>query len=178
MKHFRLKSLVELDQASMVAFSRWRREPWTTILKLFSYSGNGTVWVSAGVALSILEIKGIHLIAMQREVWRSMFCSLVAWGIGAVIKRSVERKRPFQSIRNFQPLVKAPLDDSFPSSHASSSTAFFVAMSVFHHPLAPYAGIWATLVTFSRFYLGVHFPSDLAGGALLGACCGLVVRLL
>ena len=178
MSRFPIQTIVEMDQASMVAFSQWRRKPLTALLKIFSYSGNGAVWVTAGVILSLLEITKIQLIGMQRAVWRSMFCSLVAWGIGAVIKRSVERKRPFQRIKNFQPLVKTPVDDSFPSSHASSSTAFFVAMSVSHHPLAPYAGIWAVLVTFSRFYLGVHFPSDLAGGALLGACCGLVVRLL
>ena len=42
------------------------------------------------------------------------------------------------------------------------------------HPFAPFAALWAVGVSFSRVWLGVHFASDVLGGAVLGAIVGLL----
>ncbi|MGE0634335.1 MAG: phosphatase PAP2 family protein [Pseudobdellovibrionaceae bacterium] len=46
------------------------------------------------------------------------------------------------------------------------------------HPLAPWIGIWAHLVSFSRIYLGVHYSSDVAGGIAVGFLSAVVATYI
>ncbi len=92
-----------------------------------------------------------------------MLAALLAWAIGAVLKPLIRRRRPSVKMAGYAAQARLPDAFSFPSSHASSSLAFFTALAVTGH------------VTFCRFYLGVHFPSDLVGGAGVGVLCGAFV---
>jgi undecaprenyl-diphosphatase len=101
--------------------------------------------------------------------------ALLAWALSTFLKRLIPRRRPPQRLEGFQYVGQLPTCSSFPSSHASASVAFFSALAMMHHPLAPIVGVWALLVSFSRFYLGVHFPTDLIAGAIVGVVCGTVI---
>jgi membrane-associated phospholipid phosphatase len=75
------------------------------------------------------------------------------------INSSQSRRRPFEVIENYPPpLFKTPRGDSFPSSHTSSWTSFFVALSLVHHPYAEFAGLWAGLVAFSGLRIHLAAP--------------------
>ena len=90
--------------------------------------------------------------------------------LNALIKKLVKRPRPF--IQNIHlTAVYQPKSSSFPSGHTSA--AFGTATSLARaypkwYIIAP-ALLWSSAVGYSRMYLGVHYPSDVAAGAILGA---------
>jgi undecaprenyl-diphosphatase len=77
----------------------------------------------------------------------------------------------------YDPAVPPPSCHSFPSSHAAAAVASFVALEILGHPWAHAVVVWALAVSLSRFYLGVHYPTDIAGGMVLGVGCGASVLL-
>ena len=69
-------------------------------------------------------------------------------------------------------LLPPPGDASFPSGHTAASFAAVFALKASGSPLWKPALLWALLIAFSRLYLYVHWPSDVLGGAVLGAVVG------
>ena len=73
-------------------------------------------------------------------------------------------------------LKRAPRSTSFPSGHSASAFAFAVGASIEMPLLAPALGPLAGAVAFSRIYTGVHYPSDVIVGSILGATVGIASR--
>jgi undecaprenyl-diphosphatase len=64
---------------------------------------------------------------------------------------------------------------SFPSSHAMNMFGQAVLFSFFYPRFSVWFFLFATIISFSRIYVGVHYPLDVLGGAVFGAACGLFV---
>lgn len=163
------------DRKIVTAVSMWRSPRTTFLMQVFTESGRGYAWMVYALILNLLLFFDIHLIERQDLILKALFAPLFGWGLGKAIKLSVRRKRPFQSIENFKALTHSPLDDSFPSLHAISSSSFCMALILYHHFIAPWILIWSIMVSFSRLYLGVHYLSDLIAGIILGILCGSVI---
>jgi decaprenylphosphoryl-5-phosphoribose phosphatase len=129
---------------------------------------NALVWVLLGVALAIVD-------SSRWKEW--LVCALlgpVAIGLNYAIKLLVKRPRPVLEV--LPPLGGAPSSLSFPSAHATSSFAVATAM-VRVDPAMSAAFIVALALSVGRPYLGMHYPSDVLAGALLGIVLGLIVPL-
>jgi membrane-associated phospholipid phosphatase len=127
---------------------------------------HGAVWLALGAGGALLD-------APRRSAWtRATLCVGGAYLISTSIKLAIGRKRPV--IEDLPHLMATPTGLSFPSSHSTSS---FAAARAFGH-LLPAGPLYAAAgaMAFSRLYLGVHYPSDIAAGAALGTVLGTVGR--
>jgi membrane-associated phospholipid phosphatase len=103
----------------------------------------------------------------RRRAWRrGLQATAFAYGLNYAVKLSVRRPRP--QLEGLPPLSGVVSGLSFPSAHATTS---FAAAGTYSRALPPatpllYGG--AAMFALSRPYLGVHYPSDVAAGALLG----------
>jgi len=103
--------------------------------------------------------------------------ALAAWSASG-IKAVVDRPRPFLRYPEPKTLVPLPHDASFPSGHAATSFAAATLLAFAFPRLAAPLLVLAAAVAFSRVYVGVHYPLDVIGGALLGALIATALRLL
>ena len=97
-----------------------------------------------------------------------------AFGEG-LIKHIVCRQRPCHKLEDEDLIVKRPSFYSFPSGHTASSFSI-VAVSFFHCDTLMFIGvlILATIISFSRVYLRVHYLTDVICGLVLGILCGSI----
>jgi membrane-associated phospholipid phosphatase len=118
------------------------------------------------VTWTALGLLGAGLDRPQRRLWlRATATVLGAHALSIVAKRGVRRHRP--SDPRVQVHVSTPSDWSFPSSHAASTTAAAMAYSTLLGRRYPLLLIPVMLT--SRVALGVHYPSDVLAGSLVGA---------
>jgi membrane-associated phospholipid phosphatase len=127
---------------------------------------HAAVWLAVGVA-------GAGVDGGRRGRWLRATASVgAAQLLSTSIKAAVGRRRPV--VEDLPHLMVTPTGLSFPSSHSTSSFAAARAFGALL-PSVPLYGA-AAAMAFSRLYLGVHYPSDVAAGAALGAVVGSLGR--
>ncbi len=93
----------------------------------------------------------------------------------SVIKYWFERPRPCHALQNVHLLVSCGSGFSFPSSHAVNNFAGALILAFFFPRSKWWFFGFAAIVAFSRVYIGVHYPSDVIGGAVIGLFCAASV---
>jgi len=126
----------------------------------------GSIWASVGAAAALAA--GGH----RRAAARGLAAASVTWVAGQGLKRLVGRPRPYDAgLDGMHLRIERPNGTSWPSSHPAVLLSFLSVASrdLGAGPVARAAldGL-AAAIGMSRVYVGVHFPSDVAGGILLG----------
>jgi undecaprenyl-diphosphatase len=94
------------------------------------------------------------------------------------LKAVFDVERPSMRYAAPEPLVTPPRDASFPSGHAATSFAAATILSFARPRWAPAFYLFALGIGFSRVYVGVHYPLDIVGGAVLGIAVAIGLRWL
>jgi len=102
------------------------------------------------------------------------FSAALALAIAQVISHLWERPRPYVADPGDAHLFVPPaMDPSFPSDHATAAFAIAVAITLRSRRVGYLALAMATILAVARVAVGVHYPGDVLGGALLGTLCAL-----
>ncbi|MGZ7172026.1 MAG: phosphatase PAP2 family protein [Halobacteriota archaeon] len=134
--------------------------------------------LTADTVFMVLIIAALYLGGYKKEaiVFAAVF--LVTYGAWTGLKILIARPRPSDlgvtpnSALSFPTPGSAP---SFPSGHAANAFAFATTLSYYHRKAAPFLFAWAILIAFSRPFLGVHYFTDLLGGAAVGIVVSLII---
>ena len=141
-----------------------------SVIRLVSKSADGWLYLSLPLLIYTLE---------QMQFSNLLLLALTGFLIERtayyIIKKSIKRPRPPEAIAGFKSVVVASDEFSFPSGHTSAAfffcTFLCLALSMSFWPLY----LWAMLVGASRVFLGVHFPTDILMGAILGSSVAFCV---
>ncbi|HNY03774.1 MAG TPA: phosphatase PAP2 family protein [Bacteroidales bacterium] len=135
---------------------------------------NSTTMISITMTVAVVVVSVIRRSRPLRMkfVTLVMLLLLVA-GLSQGLKALIHRDRPFDSLSDIEKLSTGG-DSSFPSGHTLEAFAMATALSLMFRQrriiLPVFA--WALLVAYSRVALGVHYPSDVLAGMILGALSG------
>jgi membrane-associated phospholipid phosphatase len=135
----------------------------------FSHLGeHAALWLAIGTA-------GVVFDRPRRDGWRRALVGVgAAYVANVAVKLVVRRPRPI--FDDLPPLIGTPTQLSFPSSHATSSFAAAHAYAPLLGPSGSALYPLAAAMAATRVYLGVHYPSDILAGALLGTLLGGAIR--
>ncbi len=133
----------------------------------------GFIWILLSVILLCFK--------KSRSIGIAASLALIVMFIinNVTLKALIDRPRPYLILEDLKLIVKPALDSSFPSGHTSCSFAFATAAF-----LTGPKKLWipsvvlAVLISFSRIYVGIHWPGDVAGGLILGIVYGITGWLI
>lgn len=139
----------------------------------------GAVWVALALAIGVWRRLGLRWTLVL-----GVLTALTTFGadsLSFLVKDLTHRTRPFVAHPSIHPLYVVH-SSSFPAGHAATAFAGAVLLSTLARRLAPAFLLLAALIAYSRVYVGVHYPTDVLAGALLGAlvavCAVLLLRLV
>ena len=116
----------------------------------------------------------LWLIPSTRNHSKQVFTSLVIYAVlSNVLKFIIQRPRPFEIVA-VDLLIHPPIGHSFPSGHTASSWAVAITLWQLRSSLRYPAMLLAILISYSRLYLYVHYPTDILGGIFLGCIIAFI----
>ena len=169
-----MEILASLQKFEMRLFaSVFRQTEKRTVIPMaraISHSGDGYLHVLAPISVWLVDpasfTRLLPLLSLALVAERGLY-----W----LVKNSLRRPRPQESVPGFRSLITASDQFSFPSGHSSCAFLLATAMMLVYGAAAAPMLLWAAAVALSRVLLGVHFPGDILAGALMGSAIALLV---
>lgn len=143
------------------------------IMVLITSMGDaGLIWILMGISLAISK--------KYRKVGFMVLGALILGLIlgEGILKNIIQRDRPFIDLEGINMIIKAPTSYSFPSGHTTSSFAAAGVIAMNFKNKSIYVFTLAILIALSRLYLGVHYPTDIIAGIILGLTCSYTAMFI
>ena len=162
--------LRQMDESLMrIVQSRCRNRVSNFFMIVMTYLGGGVIWcVWAGFLCGHPATRQLG-ICCYVSFWS-------AWLISSqILKRVFGRPRAYDAMQDVVPLVPRPKDLAFPSTHAADAFSVAVLLLLIRPPAEGcVAMVLAVLTAYSRIHVGVHYLTDVLGGAVFGSLCAVV----
>ncbi|MBC3765954.1 phosphatase PAP2 family protein [Neptunicella marina] len=140
-----------------------------TLIRMISKTGDGYLYLLVALLIYSFEQE-------KGSIW--LYSALLAYAMElplyVVLKKSFKRQRPCDLFSNFQAHISPSDKFSLPSGHTAAAFLMASLLAHFYPGLTPLVYCWASVIGISRVLLGVHYPSDIVVGALLGETISLV----
>lgn len=164
-----LETLCQMEGPILLWIQEAVRQPWLNpLVEVYTRLGNaGMLWiVLSAVMLRFPKIRKAGALSLLAMVL-GLLCTNV------VLKHLVGRTRPWIDVAGLIPLVNEPDPNSFPSGHTCAAFAAGIiwARALPRTWMRVGAVILAVCMGLSRLYVGVHYPSDVLAGAVVGSLC-------
>ncbi len=157
-----IERVVHWDAASVMWLYDRRRRSFNRVMKALTKIGDGYVWMGMGIVAGLVGPNGPTMLVALSVAFA------IELSLYGFIKRVVSRLRPFASLPGVTMLVVPPDEFSFPSGHTAAAFVMTTILSAWHPVLLVLMLPLALSIGVSRVYLGVHYPSDVIVGAVLG----------
>lgn len=145
----------------------------TRLLRVVSRLGNGVIWYLLMVLIAFSGLPSAHEATFRMALTGATGALLYKW-----LKKITSRPRPYARNGEIVALT-APLDEfSFPSGHTLHAVGFTTVAVAFFPWLAVALVPLTLLIALSRVVLGLHYPSDVFAGAVLGALLATLFLIL
>jgi undecaprenyl-diphosphatase len=153
----------------------WTAPLLDSLMPALSRAGNlGTIWLVLLGAVAAFGKKTGRKIALA-----GLVALAVGFASSTLLKDLTVRPRPFLSLDEVRLLVSAPHSYAFPSGHTTSAFAAALGVVLAARRLLGRVPLWgwamfplAAAIAYSRIYVGVHWPTDVAAGGVLGLASG------
>jgi undecaprenyl-diphosphatase len=167
--------LVSLDDRLAIWIATHRYEPLDDVfVRLGTIEKLGLVWIVLAFVVGLVTRPGL-----AAALGWAVLIAVVTFAADAVsfdVNDLVHRTRPFDAHPQIHPLYVVH-SSSFPAGHAATAFAGAILLSYLAPRAAPLLVLLAAAIGYSRVYVGVHYPGDVLGGALIGVLCGGVAVL-
>lgn len=169
-----MDAILAFDQNALLFIQEHWRFDWLNpiLVAVTHFAESGIGWIILGIILMFFS-------KTRRGGLIMLFCLLGAWLVNDfVLKEIVARARPYDVVEGLSILVPKLSSTSFPSGHTNASFACAFALTMVFGKKGAWSYLLAAVIAFSRCYVGVHYPTDVLAGMIVGTVMSFAVYKL